>query len=120
MDNTKEFREIKKESIEATRRRMSSFPPSDGDESSIMLEKIHYLSSIQQAASEAGTPISPLKLLKKIGSGGGGCIEAAGGSGGAGGGGLGLRGYGRGESKEWKSAIEISSKIRMCGFIQVG
>ena len=121
MDNTKEFREIKKESIEATRRRMSSFPPSDGDESAIMLEKIHYLSSIQ-AASEAATPVSestsPLKLLKKNlrttigGGGGGGCIAAYNTGGAAeaaaGSGGLGLRGHR--ESKEWKSAIEISSK----------
>ena len=128
MDNTKEFREIKKESIEATRRRMSSFPPSDGDESAIILEKIHYISSIQAAAaSEAKTPtvsestnISPLKLLKKnlktstttIGGGADrGCIEdsfattedAAAGS-------LFLRGHVQKESKEWKSAIEIGNQ----------
>ena len=128
MDNTKEFREIKKESIEATRRRMSSFPPSDGDESAIILEKIHYISSIQAAAaSEAKTPtvsestnISPLKLLKKnlktstttIGGGADrGCLEdssattedAAAGS-------LFLRGHVQKESKEWKSAIEIGNQ----------
>ena len=128
MDNTKEFREIKKESIEATRRRMSSFPPSDGDESAIILEKIHYISSIQAAAaSEDKTPtvsestnISPLKLLKKNlktstttigGVADRGCIEdssattedAAAGS-------LFLRGHVQKESKEWKSAIEIGNQ----------
>ena len=128
MDNTKEFREIKKESIEATRRRMSSFPPSDGDESAIILEKIHYISSIQAAAaSEAKTPtvsestnISPLKLLKKnlktstttIGGGADrGCLEdSSATTEDADAGSLFLRGHVQKESKEWKSAIEIGNQ----------
>ena len=70
LDNTELFRETKNESIEATRRRMSSFPPADGDESAIMLEKIHYLSTIEgddftRASTPVSASLSPLKLLKK-------------------------------------------------------
>ena len=67
LDNTQQFRETKEEYLEATRRRMSSFPPCDGDESALMLEKIHYLSNLEE--HNATTPVSesksPLKLLKK-------------------------------------------------------
>ena len=67
LDNTPQFRETKEEYLEATRRRMSSFPPCDGDESALMLEKIHYLSNLEE--HNATTPVSesksPLKLLKK-------------------------------------------------------
>ena len=70
LDNTELFHETKNESIEATRRRMSSFPPADGDESAIMLEKIHYLSTIEgddftRASTPVSASLSPLKLLKK-------------------------------------------------------
>ena len=70
LDHTEQFHETKSEYLEATRRRMSSFPPSDGDESAIMLERIHYLSSLEgDENSRAVTPVSetpgPLTLLKK-------------------------------------------------------
>ena len=72
LDNTQQFRETKEEYLEATRRRMSSFPPCDGDESALMLEKIHNLSKLEE--NNATTPVSesksPLKLLKN-------CLEGA-------------------------------------------
>lgn len=70
LDHTEQFHETKEEQLEATRRRMSSFPPSDGDESMMILERIHYLSTLEMdEQSRAATPVSeslgPLKLLKK-------------------------------------------------------
>ena len=63
-------KETKEEQLEATRRRMSSFPPSDGDESMMILERIHYLSTIEMdEQSRCATPVSetpgPLSLLRK-------------------------------------------------------
>ena len=70
LDHTQQFHETKSIALEATRRRMSSFPPSDGDESAVILERIHYLSTLEaDETSRAATPVSestsPLKLLKK-------------------------------------------------------
>lgn len=70
LDNTKQFHETKEEYLEATRRRMSSFPPMDGDESTIILEKIHYLITLEgDEATRAATPVSasmsPMRLFKK-------------------------------------------------------
>ncbi len=69
LDNTEQFRETKEEYLEASRRRMSSFPPCDGDESAIILEKIHYLSSLEPEQTRCATPVSasmsPLKLFKR-------------------------------------------------------
>ena len=70
LDHTEQFHETKSEYLEASRRRMSSFPPSDGDESAIMLERIHYLSTLEgDPETRATTPVSetpgPLTLLKK-------------------------------------------------------
>lgn len=79
LDHTEAFHETKDEYIEATRRRMSSFPPCDGDESAIMLQKIHYLSTLEgdeqtRAATPVSASMSPLKLLRKslLNVGGGG------------------------------------------------
>ena len=95
MDHTEQFHETKEEYLEATRRRMSSFPPSDGDESSIILERIHYLSTLE---GDAQTPVSescgPLKLLKKSLALPLTCGSGFGGSSGSGG--------------RWKSAVDIS------------
>jgi hypothetical protein len=70
LDHTEQFHEVKEEQWETNRRRMSSFPPSDGDESMMILERIHYLSTLEMdEQSRAATPVSetigPLKLLKK-------------------------------------------------------
>ena len=70
LDHTEQFHETKQIALEATRRRMSSFPPSDGDESAVILERIHFLSTLEgDETSRAATPVSesksPLKLLQK-------------------------------------------------------
>ena len=70
LDHTEQFHETKQIALEATRRRMSSFPPSDGDESAVILERIHFLSTLEgDESSRAATPVSesksPLKLLQK-------------------------------------------------------
>ena len=72
LDNTEQFRETKEEFMQNSRRRMSSFPPSDGDESTIVLEKIHAQSKLDQeqaaAARAAGETLaptpSPLRFLR--------------------------------------------------------
>ena len=102
LDNTVEFHEVKKESIEATRRRMSSFPPSDGDESTIMLEKIHYLSILEgDELMRASTPVSesmsPFKLLKKNLRSTGGCFGGGGHQASA------------SDSFKWKSSMDVNS-----------
>lgn len=74
LDNTDQFRETKEEYLMSARRRMSSFPPSDGDESAIVLEKIHSMGKIDIGMPPAtptegsGTPnshSSPFKLLRR-------------------------------------------------------
>ena len=52
LDNTEQFRESREEIIQNTRRRMSSFPPMDGDEAAIMLEKANVI-RLEQAHQEA-------------------------------------------------------------------
>jgi hypothetical protein len=46
LDNTDQFKITKELFLQEERRRMSSFPPSDGDETSIMLQKIHAISKL--------------------------------------------------------------------------
>jgi len=75
LDNTDQFRETKEEYLISARRRMSSFPPSDGDESAIVLEKIHSMGKIDIGppdtptnAEGCGTPTahsSPFRLLRR-------------------------------------------------------
>ena len=75
LDNTEQFRETKEEYLMSARRRMSSFPPSDGDESAIVLEKIHSMGKIEigmgaetPTTEGCGTPTShssPFKLLRR-------------------------------------------------------
>lgn len=52
LDNTDQFKESREEIIQNTRRRMSSFPPMDGDEAAIMLEKANVI-RLEQAHQEA-------------------------------------------------------------------
>lgn len=52
LDNTIQFKESREEIIQNTRRRMSSFPPMDGDEAAIMLEKANVI-RLEQAHQEA-------------------------------------------------------------------
>ena len=92
LDHTEQFHETKQMALEATRRRMSSFPPSDGDESAVILERIHYLSTLEgDETSRAATPVSespsPLKLLKKH---------------------LGLPGSASFNCSRWKSNVDVS------------
>ena len=47
LDNTDQFKITKELFLQEERRRMSSFPPSDGDETSIMLQKIHDFSKLE-------------------------------------------------------------------------
>lgn len=52
LDNTDQFKESREAYIQSTRRRMSSFPPMDGDEAAIMLEKANVI-RLEQAHQEA-------------------------------------------------------------------
>ena len=52
LDNTDQFKESREEIIQNTRRRMSSFPPMDGDEAAIMLEKANVI-RLEAAHQEA-------------------------------------------------------------------
>lgn len=52
LDNTEQFKESREEIMQSTRRRMSSFPPMDGDEAAIMLEKANVI-RLEQAHQEA-------------------------------------------------------------------
>lgn len=52
LDNTDQFKESREEIIQSARRRMSSFPPMDGDEAAIMLEKAQVI-RLEQAHQEA-------------------------------------------------------------------
>ena len=76
LDNTAEFKETKEEYLISARRRMSSFPPSDGDESAIVLEKIHSMGKIEIGVPDTPTSntegcvtptstSSPFKLLRR-------------------------------------------------------
>ena len=56
-----------KDVLESARRRISSFPPSEGDESTAVLEKIHAQSKLDLASGKASSPCrlfrSPISLL---------------------------------------------------------
>lgn len=80
---------------------MSSFPPSDGDESTIMLEKIHYLSILEgDELMRASTPVSesmsPFKLLKKNLRSTGGCFGGG-------------HQASTSETFKWKSSMDVNS-----------
>ncbi len=52
LDNTDQFKENREEVLQSQRRRMSSFPPMDGDEAAIMLEKANVV-RLEAAHQEA-------------------------------------------------------------------
>ena len=54
VDDTDRLKMTKGMLMHEERRRMSSFPPSDGDEASIMLQKIHDISNVKQEDSNDG------------------------------------------------------------------
>ena len=62
MDNTEQFKESREEVMQNQRRRMSSFPPMDGDEAAIMLEKANVirLEKVHQEAlaMQSGSAVS--------------------------------------------------------------
>ena len=43
LDNTDDFKESREEVMQSQRRRQSSFPPADGDEAAILLEKANII-----------------------------------------------------------------------------
>ena len=43
LDNTEDFKESREEVMQSQRRRQSSFPPADGDEAAILLEKANII-----------------------------------------------------------------------------
>ena len=43
LDNTEDFKESREEVMQSQRRRQSSFPPADGDEATILLEKANII-----------------------------------------------------------------------------
>lgn len=69
LDNTDQFRESREEVLQSQRRRMSSFPPMDGDEAAIMLEKANVV-RLEQAhqealALQAGPVVGALRRLRR-------------------------------------------------------
>ena len=99
LDNTDQFRETKEEYLISARRRMSSFPPSDGDESAIVLEKIHSMGKIEIGMPSTpteccGTPTShssPFKLLRR---GPGGLFPSS-----------------KSKKSKWKSSTDIPASL---------
>ena len=68
LDNTEQFKETRDEIIQVQRRRMSSFPPMDGDESAIMLEKANIvrLEKVHQEALAMQSGNTVTKAFRKL------------------------------------------------------
>ena len=66
LDNTEDFKESREEVMQSQRRRQSSFPPADGDEAAILLEKANIirLEKVHQDAlsiQESPPPDDPIR-----------------------------------------------------------
>ena len=66
LDNTDDFKESREEVMQSQRRRQSSFPPADGDEAAILLEKANIirLEKVHQDAlsiQESPPPDDPIR-----------------------------------------------------------